>query len=161
VQYMPCPPGPPALVPHRGPRRVWRPPFLWGCNTLFRRSVLVEAGLYPEYCRTNAEDVKLCEAIRDRHVLVYTHLAKCKHLRRDSLASLRRNFWKWYYYGCYAKPCFRGACTSNVRHAKRIFGLLQQDVRNRDVPSGLVTLSMLPYTCSMDWLDWWRRRGEK
>lgn len=146
------------MVQHRGPNRVWRPPFLWGCNTLFRRSVLVDAGLYPEYCRTNAEDVKLCEAIRDNHVLVYTHLAKCKHLRRDSLASLRRNFWKWYYYGCYAKPSFRGTCASNVRHAKRIFNLLKHDVRQRDVASGLVTLSMLPYTCSMDWIDLLRKK---
>lgn len=147
------------MVQHRGPNRVWRPPFLWGCNTLFRRSVLVDAGLYPEYCRTNAEDVKLCEAIRERHVLVYTHLAKCKHLRRDSLASLRRNFWKWYYYGCYTQPSFRGACASNVRHAKRILGLLKQDLRALDAASGFVTLSMLPYTCSMDWIDWLKRCG--
>jgi glycosyltransferase involved in cell wall biosynthesis len=148
------------MVQHRGPRRVWRPPFLWGCNTLFRRSVLVEAGLYPEYCRTNAEDVKLCEAIRDRHVLVYTHLAKCEHLRRDSLASLRRNFWKWYYYGCYAQPSLGGAMASNLRHARRIWGLLRRDIRDREARRGLVTLSMLPYTCAMDWTDWWRRRGE-
>jgi len=28
----------------------------------------------------------------------------------------------------------------------------------RDLLRGLLTLSMLPYTCCMDWLDWWRRR---
>lgn len=147
------------MVQHRGPRKVWRPPFLWGCNTLFRKSVLVEAGLYPEHCRTNAEDVKLCEAIRDRHVLVYTNLAKCLHLRRDSVASLRRNWWKWYYYGCYEKPTLRGTWASNGRTLRRCWGLLRRDAADKDLSRGLLTLSMLPYACTMDWLDLWRRRN--
>lgn len=146
------------MVQHRGPRKVMRPPFLWGCNTLFRRQVLVDAGLYPEHCRTNAEDVKLCEAIRDSHVFVYTNLAKCKHLRRDTVASLRRNYWKWYYYGCYEEPRLGKVLPSNRRHARRILEHLKRDMAERDLLRGLLTLSMLPYTCGMDWLDWWRRR---
>lgn len=146
------------MVQHRGPQRVWRPPFLWGCNTLFRRQVLLDAGLYPEYCRTNAEDVKLCEAIRDRHNFVYTHLAKCLHMRRDSLSSLRRNYWKWYYYGCYEQPSLPGAWASNTRHVRRIWGKLRKDAGERDLARGLVTVSMLPYTCAMDWIDLWRSK---
>lgn len=146
------------MVQHRGARRVWRPPFIWGCNTLWRREVLLGAGLYPEYCRTNAEDVKLCEAIRDREVLVYTHLAVCEHLRRDTLPSLRRNFWKWYYYGCYSRPHFAGTLRSNWRHVRRLGGILRRDVRDRDAALFAVSLSMIPYTLVMDWLDLWRRR---
>jgi hypothetical protein len=104
--------------------------------------------------------VKLCEAIRDEHVLVYTNLAKCLHLRRDSLASLRRNYWKWYYYGCYEQPSLAGAVASNRRHARRIWGQLKRDAAELELARGLVTLSMLPYTCAMDWVDLWRRRCE-
>ena len=147
------------MVQHRGPNKVFRPPFLWGCNTLFRKKVLVDAGLYPEHCRTNAEDVKLCEAIRDEHVLVYTNLAKCLHLRRDSAASLRRNWWKWYYYGCYEEPTWRKAWASCGRTLRRCWGLLRRDAADLDLPRGLLTLSMLPYAWAMDWLDWWRRRA--
>ena len=148
------------MVQHRGQRCVWRPPFLWGCNTLFRRSVLVNAGLYPEYCRTNAEDVKLCEGIRDTHILIYTHLAKCLHMRRDTPASLRKNFWKWYYYGCYEQPSFKGAWASNLRHIRRIGGLFIKDVKEKELLCSFMTLSMLPYTCIMDWIDWLQYRND-
>lgn len=148
------------MVQHRGRQKVYRPPFLWGCNTLFRTKVLVDAGLYPEYCRTNAEDVKLCEAIRDEHVLVYTHKARCKHLRRDTEASLRKNFWKWYYYGCFEQPELSKVWKSNIRHLKRVGGLLKQDWKERNWERGLLTLSMAPYTVFMDWKDWWERRDE-
>ena len=142
------------MVQHRGPQIIRRPPFLWGCNTLFRKKVIEDAGLYKEYCKTNAEDVKLCEAIRDKHILIYTPHAKCKHLRRDTLASLRKNFWKWYYYGCYETPEFRKTLSSNIRHIKRIAGLLKKDFLDRNIKNTLVTLSMMPYTITMDWIDW-------
>lgn len=141
------------MVQHRGPRRVERPPFLWGCNTLFKRNVLIEAGLYDEYCKTNAEDVKLCEAIRDRHLLVYTHLAKCRHLRRDTPGSLMRNFWKWYYYGCYQPPKPALTLASNLRHLRRLWGILAKDLADRDLARAGLTLAMIPYTCAKDWMD--------
>jgi glycosyltransferase involved in cell wall biosynthesis len=148
------------MVQHRGPRRVVSPPFLWGCNTLFRRSVLFEAGLYDEVCRTNAEDVKLCEAIRDRHVLVYTHLAKCRHLRRDTPRSLIRNYWKWYYYGCYQRTSAARAFASNLRNLRRLSAVVRKDIADGDFPRLAISTALLPYSCAMDWLDWWRRRGE-
>lgn len=147
------------MVQHRGPRKVVSPPFLWGCNTLFRKSVLYEAGLYDEVCRTNAEDVKLCEAIRDRHVLVYTHLAKCRHLRRDTPRSLVRNYWKWYYYGCYQPTSAGGALRSNVRNVRRLLAIIGKDISDRDFARLAISAPLIPYSCAMDWLDWWRRRG--
>ncbi|BBO88324.1 hypothetical protein DSCOOX_15040 [Desulfosarcina ovata subsp. ovata] len=144
------------MVQHRGPDIIRRPPFLWGCNTLFRKRVIEEAGLYKEYCKTNAEDVKLCETIRDKHILIYTPHAKCKHLRRDTPASLRKNFWKWYYYGCFETPHFKKTIASNIRHFRRIFGLIGNDVADRDLKLAMMSFSMLTYTFMMDWLDWWR-----
>jgi glycosyltransferase involved in cell wall biosynthesis len=148
------------MLQRRGPERIYRPPFIWGSNSLFRREVLFEAGLYNVVCRTNAEDVKLCEIIRDRHVLIYTPFAKCNHLRRDTVRSVMRNFWKWYYYGCFQKPSPGCAVASNGRHFRRLWGILKKDVAERDPARIALTLTLFPYTFARDWIDWWRRRNE-
>jgi len=148
------------MLQRRGPERIYRPPFIWGSNSLFRKEALHAAGLYNTRCRTNAEDVKLCEIIRDTHVLVYTPRAKCLHLRRDTVRSLMRNYWKWYYYGCFETPTFRGAWLSNRRHVKRTMDGFWQDVARGDLPLAALSLAMVPYACARDWMDLWKRRRE-
>ena len=148
------------MLQRRGPKRIYRPPFIWGSNSLFRRSVLLDAGLYNLRCRTNAEDVKLCELIRDEHILIYTPLAKCNHLRRDSVRSVMRNFWKWYYYGCYQTPALQCTLASNLRHFRRLWGILKKDIADRDASRVGLTLALFPYTVVRDWLDLWHRRRE-
>jgi len=149
------------MLQRRGTKRIYRPPFIWGSNSLFRRGVLLGAGLYNVRCRTNAEDVKLCEIIRDEHVLVYTPHAKCNHLRRDTVRSVMRNFWKWYYYGCFQTPTLGGTVVSNGRHVRRLWGILKKDVAARDAERIALSLALFPYTCARDWIDWWRRRHER
>jgi len=148
------------MLQRRGPDRIYRPPFIWGSNSLFRKEVILKAGLYNEYCRTNAEDVKLCELIRDEHVLIYTPFARCNHLRRDSVRSVMRNFWKWYYYGCFQKPSLSCTMVSNKRHVSRLWGILKKDVADRDTGRIALTLALFPYTCLRDWIDLLNRRGE-
>jgi glycosyltransferase involved in cell wall biosynthesis len=148
------------MLQRRGPERIYRPPFIWGSNSLFRKSAILAAGLYNVRCRTNAEDVKLCEIIRDDHVLVYTPLARCNHLRRDTVRSLMRNFWKWYYYGCFQTPEPQCTLASNSRHFARLWGILKKDLADRDIPRAVLTLALFPYTFVRDWLDLWRRRHE-
>ena len=148
------------MLQRRGPERIYRPPFIWGSNSLFRRDVLLEAGLYNLRCRTNAEDVKLCELIRDRHVLIYTPFAGCNHLRRDSVRSVMRNFWKWYYYGCYQSPSLSCTLASNGRNFRRLWGILRKDLADRDFGCLAVSLALVPYTFIRDWADWWKRRKE-
>lgn len=148
------------MLQRRGPGRILCPPFIWGSNSLFRKAAIEAAGYYNERCRTNAEDVKLCEAIRDTHVLVYTASAVCMHLRRDSVRSLMRNYWKWYYYGCFKSPSFRETWASNRRNVKRAMDCFWQDVAQGDIPMAALSLGMVPYTCLRDWLDLARRRGE-
>jgi glycosyltransferase involved in cell wall biosynthesis len=148
------------MLQRRGPERIYRPPFIWGSNSLFRREAILAAGLYNLKCRTNAEDVKLCELIRDSHVLVYTPKATCMHLRRDSLRSLMRNYWKWYYYGSFKTPSFRETWASNWRHIKRTWQGFGQDVARRDPALAALSLAMIPYTCARDWLDLCKRQRE-
>lgn len=146
------------MLQRRGPERIYRPPFIWGSNSLFRRGALYDAGLYNVRCRTNAEDVKLCEIIRDRHVLIYTPHAKCMHLRRDTVRSVMLNYWKWYYYGCFQEPFLAGTWASNRRNLQRLWGSIRKDIADRDLPRLAVSLALVPYTCAKDWIDLWKRR---
>lgn len=149
------------MLQRRGPRRIWRPPFVWGSNSLFRREAIEDAGYYNERCRTNAEDVKLCEMIRDRHVLVYTPKAVCNHLRRDSVRSLLRNYWKWYYYGCFKSPNFKDTWASNGRFVKRGMDCFWQDVAMGDFQLAAFSLASIPYALARDWADLVKRCDER
>ncbi len=82
---------------HWGPERLGNPRFLFGSNTLFRRSELVDAGLYGEQFRTNNEDVDLSARLLARgRRLVYNPAARAEHLKRSTLAGLLENLWQWY-----------------------------------------------------------------
>jgi glycosyltransferase involved in cell wall biosynthesis len=146
------------MLQRRGQGRIWRPPFIWGSNALFKRQAIEDAGYYNERCRTNAEDVKLCELIRDRHVLVYTSRAVCVHLRRDNLRSLLRNYWKWYYYGCFKTLSMAETRASNRRHMERSMACFWRDVAAGDFPLAAVSLVSGPYAVLRDWLDLFKRR---
>ena len=134
-----------------GEHRREDPPFLYGSNTLFHRHVLLEAGLYDIRCRTNAEDVKLCEKIRDRHKLVYTPLGRCIHLRRDRLFDVLNIFWKWHWYGNYSPVSLNLTLYSNHRHLMRILRLLSIDILKHDLPICMVDLAMFFYGICADW----------
>ena len=69
-----------------------------------------------------------------------------------------RNFWKWYYYGCYQVPSMDKTLASNLRHVRRLWGILGRDVADRDLARAALTLSMIPYTCARDWLDLCKKR---
>lgn len=81
-----------------GRERIVNPPFLFGCNTLFRKGALEEIGLYDERCRTNGEDVDLSYRLRAKgHTLVYEPAARVRHLKRDTAVSVLRADWQWGY----------------------------------------------------------------
>ena len=81
-----------------GDARVVNPPFLFGCNTLFRKDALVDVELYDTRFRTNGEDVDLSSRLRARgHTLVYEPSAIVRHLKTDTLLSVLRADWNWGY----------------------------------------------------------------
>lgn len=136
-----------------GPERRERPPFLFGSNTLFRRAALAQAGGYDPRCRTNAEDVKLCEAIRDRCTLVYTPAARCTHLRRDTPLSVARTCWKWHYFGSFSPITPGATLAANLRDLKKARDLLAQDLRDKDPGSALISLLFLFGSLYWDWRE--------
>jgi len=81
-----------------GDARIVNPPFLFGCNTLFRKDALEEAGLYNPAFRTNGEDVNLSHRLMaQRRTLVYEPAAVVTHLKRDTTLSVLRADWRWGY----------------------------------------------------------------
>jgi GT2 family glycosyltransferase len=136
-----------------GPTRRERPPFLFGSNTLFRREAILAAGGYDPRCRTNAEDVKLCEKIRDRCTLVYTPAARCTHLRRDTPLSVARTCWKWHYFGSFSPIDLAGTLSANARDVKKAGRLLSKDFQDRDPGNALVSLLFLAGSLFWDWRE--------
>ncbi len=87
---------------HWGDEPSDRPPYLFGNNNVFRRDAVIAAGGYPESLeyRTNYEDFYMSGRLRGRGWrLRYIPDARVDHLRRDSLTSLYRTHWNWYFQG--------------------------------------------------------------
>jgi glycosyltransferase involved in cell wall biosynthesis len=80
-----------------GPALLREPKFLFGCNNIFRRSVVLEIGGYDESMRTNGEDCDLSRRLLAAGCrLIYEPAARATHLRRDSLSSILDTYWRWW-----------------------------------------------------------------
>ncbi|MDD5662244.1 MAG: glycosyltransferase [Candidatus Omnitrophica bacterium] len=78
---------------------VNNPPFLYGSNSVFRKKVLEEIGLYNEKYRSNREDVDLSSRIYDYGLnLVYNPKARVEHIRKDTVKSVLSAYRSWFYY---------------------------------------------------------------
>ncbi|MDD5556439.1 MAG: glycosyltransferase [bacterium] len=81
-----------------GSARLVNPPFLFGCNTLFRKEAVEAVGGYDPRFRTNGEDVDLSRRLMHAgHTLVYEPSAIVTHLKRDTVLSVLRADWRWGY----------------------------------------------------------------
>jgi glycosyltransferase involved in cell wall biosynthesis len=85
---------------HWGEIELIDPPFLFGCNTVFKKSILMAAGSYDERFTTNYEDVNISGKIlkKDFH-LFYCPAAVVGHLKTDTVPGVLKTFWQWHYYG--------------------------------------------------------------
>lgn len=83
-----------------GPKYIRNPRFLYGCNNIFRKSAVLEAGGYNESFRTCGEDPDLAVRLRTRgwH-LVYDPSARATHMRHDSVKSILDMYWRWWKFG--------------------------------------------------------------
>ena len=81
-----------------GDTRIANPPFLFGCNTLFRKNALEKVGLYDPAFRTNGEDLNLSHRLMAQgRTLVYEPAAVVTHLKRDTTLSVLDADWRWGY----------------------------------------------------------------
>ncbi|MFC1705554.1 glycosyltransferase [Planctomycetota bacterium] len=146
-----------------GATRQQNPRFLFGCNTLFRRDVVLAAGGYQEHLRTNFEDVDLSQRLlRENHDLVYEPAAEVQHLRRDSIPSLLSTYWRWSFHDWSAPSTLWLVAHRFAAQGTRLGGYLREDLR--EVSWRLAALdAAIPWHCLALDILWWcrRRRSER
>ncbi|GAB4184634.1 MAG: hypothetical protein OHK0024_24810 [Thalassobaculales bacterium] len=89
------------LLQHWGEERVVNPRFLFGANTLYRRSHLLALRGYQAAFRTNGEDYDLSRRMMKefpKQFLLYEPAARVHHLRRDTIASVVNNQWRYLHF---------------------------------------------------------------
>lgn len=83
-----------------GDSLLLNPRFLFGCNNLFRKSAVLEAGGYDERMRTNGEDTSLCARLKEKGWdFLYDPSARATHLRHDTTRSVLDAYWRWWRFG--------------------------------------------------------------
>jgi GT2 family glycosyltransferase len=135
-----------------GDRPLDDPAFLFGNNTLFRRTALRAVGLYNERLRTNFEDVAVSEALRQAgYALAYEPAAVVHHLRRDTLGSVLRANWKWRFFGYRQDIGIRGLARSLAfERVRELAGFLWHDARAADLRQGVLSLVAVGYAVASD-----------
>jgi GT2 family glycosyltransferase len=151
---------------HWGDVPIRNPRFLFGSNTLFRKSVVLKLGGYDKVRRTNGEDTDLSLRLRENNfTLVYDPSARATHLRHDTALSLLDTHWRWWRFGvnAYANgPRLR----SVVGHAifvhfrYNFLGPLTEDFRARRWNLCAFDFLVLGYFPYRDFRLWWNARSD-
>lgn len=83
-----------------GENKLMNPSFMYGNNTLVRKSVMAKVGWYDESHRTNGEDMDMSRRVMAAgYACVYQPRAVVGHLRQDSLRSILDTYWRWWKFG--------------------------------------------------------------
>lgn len=137
-----------------GDIRIVNPKFVFGSNTVTRKSAVEEAGGYDERLRTNGEDVDLSQRLRARgYDHIYEPDALVRHLRKDSVASVLSAYWRWWRFGvnAYANGVRLSSIAATFYRAHFCTSFLQcaaKDLRERKfelLPLDLLVPVYLPY----------------
>ncbi len=82
-----------------GKEVIENPPFLYGSNTVFRKTAIQFIGMYSEIFRSNYEDVNISSKLYDKELrLIYNPKSIAEHLRKDTVISVLTTYWHWQYY---------------------------------------------------------------
>jgi anaerobic magnesium-protoporphyrin IX monomethyl ester cyclase len=82
---------------HWGEERITNPYFLFGADNVYRKSALLEIGLFDERHRTNFEDVDMgIRLSRAGKKSIYDPSAIALHLKTDTPMSAIRAYYCWY-----------------------------------------------------------------
>ena len=144
----------------RGESPLHNPEFLFGSNTLYRKSAVLEIGGYSEAMRTNAEDADLSRRLHAKGWdLVYEPAARVTHLRHDSIRSILDTSWRWGQYGiplCAkdASAFFVVARAAYVNFRYTFFDFVRSDLRARRFELLGIDLLALAYYPYRDFQRW-------
>ncbi len=152
------------MIQHRGPNMIDHSDFLFGHSTLFRKAALEQVGLYNESLKTNNEDEYICQRVLGAgYSLVYHPDAVVEHLRTDTLFSLLRTYWRWWFFGYKKDITYRNAIGQMLFHCRTEFpALLATDIRARDLNCAVISGMAVAYSIWSDFrylsAHWGQRR---
>ena len=151
------------MIQHRGPDLISNSDFLFGHSTVFRKSALLEVGLYNEHLRTNNEDEYICQRLLGAgYSLVYQPTAVVEHLRTDTLSSLLKTYWRWWFFGYKKDITLKNTLRQVVFHLTReLPSLLETDVRSQRFDCALVSCLAIAYAIWSDATYYASHRGER
>jgi glycosyltransferase involved in cell wall biosynthesis len=148
-----------------GAMPVRNPKFLFGCNNIFRRSAVLDAGGYDETMRTNGEDCELSRQLYAKNWdLIYDPAAQATHLRSDSVKSILETYWRWWKSGVNAyasgislRSVVGHALFVHFRHT--FWELVRSDLKARQFELLFIDVLLLAYLPYRDFRLWLESNG--
>ncbi len=120
------------LQQHWGKNIIYNPPFLYGCNTIFKKNHIKEIGLYNEFYRNNNEDVDLSQRLlKNGYNLIYNPNAIVEHIRRDTVISIITTSWKWFFWGLPVPDKMKNIFSKTIRNFRKSISFLSNDIKNK------------------------------
>lgn len=142
---------------HHGDEPLDEVPHIYGCNGVYLRQALFQAGGHDERYRTNGEDCDASERVRKLgYRLAYEPAARCRHLRRDTLESVLRTIWRYhtpyyeYRYGLFATGDPQDLLKKLPENLSRHQDDLRLDQERRSFHLAYVTFLGLPWRILSD-----------
>lgn len=137
---------------HWGDEPIQNPKWVYGSNSVYRRSVLAEVNGYKENYRTNYEDLDLSRRLYEKgYKLLYDPKAKVNHLRNDSIQSILYTRWRWTAVDLEPPITVKKLIRSLGRNLARGFVYCWRDIQNGGISSLLFLDLMLGiYSCYLD-----------
>lgn len=125
------------------------PRFLFGSNTVFRRSAIIKAGWYNEAYRNNYEDVDMCNRLKKLgDTMAYEPRAIAYHRKKDDIASLLNSHWQWNF-AYYQKRNFYASPKRFALKLKyNIYGLANRYIEH-DLAAGRSQLAYLDFLLAL------------
>lgn len=141
-----------------GAKRIINPEFLFGSNTVFRKSVL-EDFMYNRKYRTNYEDVDLSQRLMKRGFkLIYEPRAIVRHLRRDPITSVMKSSWAWTFHG-FEEPDSVFDLMKRVKfNGYKMFKYMLRDLQEKGFELAVMDLMILPTHMYLDVMYYLKRK---
>ncbi|MDD5281879.1 MAG: glycosyltransferase [Candidatus Omnitrophica bacterium] len=134
-----------------GDRLIENPGYLAGSNNVYKRSAILQVGLYSETYVSNYEDIDISKRLMSNGFkIIYSPEACIEHLRRDTIGSALKTYWHWAFHH-YKKP---DTLKQLLLKAKSNYDLnrflFQQDIKAGRRSLLFLDILLLFYYC---WLD--------
>jgi glycosyltransferase involved in cell wall biosynthesis len=137
---------------HWWDEKQYNPMFLFGHSNMFHKNVIEQVGMYNPKYRTNYEDVDISNRIRKYgYDMMYTPNAVVYHLRRDSVNSLLRAYWRWTLFDKVEPISLRTLLVKCRFNAGKTKYFILEDIKSHKFDLLLLDLLLLFYHNYFDW----------